>query len=76
MSKFHRLNQLWLLFASLLLELIREPGVLFWGIAFPLLMSLGLGFAFTKKAEVIRKVAVIKVSETTVRDSSAVYSFL
>ncbi len=76
MSKFHRLNQLWLLIFSLFRELIREPGVLFWGIAFPILMSLGLGFAFTKKPEVIRKVAVIKVSETSVRDSSAIYNFL
>ncbi len=76
MSKFHRLNQLWLLIFSLFRELIREPGVLFWGIAFPILMSLGLGFAFTNKPEVIRKVAVIKVSETSVRDSSAIYNFL
>ena len=40
-------------------EMIREPGVLFWGIAFPILMSLGLGFAFTKKTDVIRKVAIV-----------------
>ena len=40
-------------------ELIREPGVLFWGIIFPILMSLGLGVAFTKKKDVITKIAVI-----------------
>jgi len=40
-------------------EMIREPGVLFWGIAFPILMSLGLGVAFTKKTDVIRKVAIV-----------------
>jgi ABC-2 type transport system permease protein len=59
MRRFNRLNQLWQLTASLFREIIREPGVLFWGILFPILMSLGLGIAFTKKADVIRKVAVI-----------------
>jgi ABC-2 type transport system permease protein len=33
------------------------------GILFPILMSLGLGLAFTKKADVTRKVAVINSSE-------------
>jgi len=49
MSRFSRLNQLRLLTLSLLRELIREPGVLFWGIVFPILMTVGLGLAFTKK---------------------------
>ncbi|MEI7724051.1 MAG: ABC transporter permease, partial [Bacteroidota bacterium] len=40
-------------------ELIREPGVLFWGIIFPILMSLGLGVAFTKKKDVVTNIAVI-----------------
>ncbi|MCX6248905.1 MAG: ABC transporter permease [Bacteroidetes bacterium] len=40
-------------------QIIREPGVLFWGIIFPILMSLGLGIAFTKKADVTRDVAWI-----------------
>jgi ABC-2 type transport system permease protein len=40
-------------------EIIREPGVIFWGIAFPILMALGLGIAFTKKGEQVRTVAVI-----------------
>ena len=38
-------------------QIVREPGVLFWGIIFPILMSLGLGIAFTKKADVNRDVA-------------------
>jgi len=76
MSRFSRLNQLWLLTLSLFRELIREPGVLFWGIVFPILMSAGLGMAFTKKADVLRKVAVIREASSTVRDSSAVYNFL
>jgi ABC-2 type transport system permease protein len=55
----NRLKQLWQLISSLFLEIIREPGVLFWGILFPILMSLGLGLAFTKKTDIIRKVAII-----------------
>jgi ABC-2 type transport system permease protein len=59
-------------------EIIREPGVLFWGILFPILMSLGLGIAFTKKADVIRKVAVMNSSGPTgnARDTGIIYSFL
>lgn len=59
MNRWFRLNQLWQLTSALFREIIREPGVLFWGILFPILMSLGLGIAFTKKADIIRKVAVI-----------------
>jgi len=78
MRRFNRLNQLWQLTASLFREIIREPGVLFWGILFPILMSLGLGIAFTKKADVIRKIAVIKPEKSiSVSDSgSALFSFL
>jgi len=76
MSRFPRLRQLWLLTLSLLRELIREPGVLFWGIVFPILMTVGLGLAFTKKADVIRKVAVINEAGSAERDSSVVYNFL
>ena len=59
MNRWLRLDQLWQLTIALFREIIREPAVLFWGILFPILMSLGLGLAFTKKADVIRKVAVI-----------------
>jgi ABC-2 type transport system permease protein len=52
-------NQLFELTSAYFKEIIREPGVLFWGIAFPILMSLGLGIAFTKKPNVERDVAVI-----------------
>jgi ABC-type multidrug transport system permease subunit len=40
-------------------EILREPAVLFWGIGFPILMSLGLGFAFTSKKDVTIRIAVI-----------------
>jgi ABC-2 type transport system permease protein len=65
MTRLFRFNQLWQLIVALFREIIREPGVLFWGILFPILMSLGLGLAFTKKADVTRKVAVIANSEIT-----------
>jgi ABC-2 type transport system permease protein len=63
MNRWIRFKQLWQLISALFLEIIREPGVLFWGILFPILMSLGLGLAFTKKTDVIRKVAIINISE-------------
>jgi ABC-2 type transport system permease protein len=63
MNRLLRINQLWQLIIALFREIIREPGVLFWGILFPILMSLGLGLAFTKKADVIRKVAIINNTE-------------
>lgn len=59
MNRDGRSHQLIQITAALFREIIREPGVLFWGILFPILMSLGLGIAFTKKADVLRKVAVI-----------------
>jgi ABC-type multidrug transport system permease subunit len=59
MNKWLRYNQLWQLIKALFKEISREPGVLFWGILFPILMSLGLGIAFTKKSDVVRKVAVV-----------------
>jgi len=74
MNKIIRLNQLWQLIKALFREIIREPGVLFWGILFPILMSAGLGIAFTKKADVIRKVAVINHSE--ILDTTLLGSFL
>ena len=62
MNNFFRFNQLWQLTSALFREIIREPGVLFWGILFPILMSLGLGLAFTKKADTVRKIAVSRSS--------------
>jgi len=74
----NRFKQLWQLISALFREIIREPGVLFWGILFPILMSLGLGLAFTKKADVIRKVAVINFTVSTPSESenSVVTGFL
>lgn len=63
MNRIFRFRQLWQLTLALFHEIIREPGVLFWGILFPILMSLGLGLAFTKKADMVRKIAVISNSK-------------
>lgn len=78
MNRWFRFNQLWQLTSALFREIIREPGVLFWGILFPILMSLGLGLAFTKKADVIRKVAIINNAERSVAgsDKTVVADFL
>lgn len=40
-------------------ELLREPGVLFWGIGFPVLMAWGLGIAFKGQKETRKEIAVI-----------------
>ena len=60
MSDLFKHKQLFQLLTAHFKETIREPGVLFWGIFFPILMSLGLGIAFTKKANTVRTVAVIE----------------
>lgn len=55
---------MWQLIKANFMELVREPGVLFWGIIFPILMSVGLGAAFSRKADVERKIAVINENIT------------
>ena len=76
MNRMLRLNQLWQLILALFREITREPGVIFWGIIFPILMSLGLGLAFTRKTDVTRKVAVIRYNDTTGLATSEIYKFL
>jgi len=62
MTRFIRREQLAALTAAHFKEITREKGVLFWGIIFPILMALGLGIAFTRKADVVRRVAVVESS--------------
>ena len=78
MNKWLNFTQLWQLTSALFREIIREPGVLFWGILFPILMSLGLGIAFSKKADVLRKVAVINTNGQIIseKDTGIIWSFL
>jgi ABC-2 type transport system permease protein len=76
MNKWIRLNQLRQLTSALFREIIREPGVLFWGILFPILMALGLGLAFSKKTDVIRKVAVVGTEEISKTGNASLANFL
>jgi ABC-2 type transport system permease protein len=73
MNRIFRQNQLWELIRARFWETVREPGVIFWGMIFPMLMSLGLGIAFTNKSDVIRKVAVVRdaAAPATVTDTAA-----
>jgi ABC-type multidrug transport system permease subunit len=54
-------NQLYRLTYSAFLETIREPEVLFWGMIFPVLISIGLGLAFTQNS--VSKFQVMLVGE-------------
>ena len=79
MNKLIRQEQLYQLISTNFKEMIREPGVLFWGIIFPILMSLGLGIAFTKKADMVRNIAVIQSGpqENTINtNTSRISAFL
>jgi len=49
--KLLKSNQLCQLIVCRFFETIREPEVLFWGIVFPVLISIGLGLAFMQKNE-------------------------
>lgn len=56
-------KELWQLIIIHFKELIREPGVIFWGIGFPILMAFGLGIAFTGSPEQRKDVAVINLEQ-------------
>jgi ABC-2 type transport system permease protein len=58
-------NQLFQLILAQFKDTIREPAVLFWGIIFPILMSLGLGVAFTNKSDVIHNLAIVGPTPTS-----------
>lgn len=57
------MRQLQQLISAHFKEFFREPGVLFWTIAFPILMAWGLGIAFTQKGDQVSHIAMIKGSE-------------
>jgi len=52
-------NQLFQLTKTYFLETIREPEVLFWGMVFPVLISIGLGLAFMQTSESKFQVMVV-----------------
>ena len=55
-------KELWQLIVIHVKELIREPGVIFWGIGFPVLMAWGLGIAFSRSAETRTDIAIVSFS--------------
>lgn len=55
-------KELWQLIIIHFKELLREPGVLFWGIGFPILMAWGLGIAFKGSKETRKDIAIINSS--------------
>src|SRR6056297_3682148 len=59
-------------------EVLRQPAVIFWGIVFPILISLGLGLAFTRQAETERRVAVVPpdMQQTAASSGGKVHAFL
>jgi ABC-type multidrug transport system permease subunit len=57
-------NQLYRLCIAQFLETVREPEVLFWGMVFPILISIGLGLAFTQASEVKFRVMVASENAT------------
>ncbi len=64
-------NSLLILTISHLKEFIREPGSMFWSFGFPILMSIGLGLAFSGKKEIMHGVGLIPSAnnkEILVRD--------
>jgi ABC-2 type transport system permease protein len=54
-------------------EFIREPGILFWSIAFPILIAWVLGVAFTRKPETLQTIPLVR---TTGSLSPGLTSFL
>ncbi len=70
MHKFFKNRQLFQLILANFREMFREPGVLFWGIVFPILMSLGLGAAFNTKSDVTRKIGIIGNNDSIAADTT------
>ncbi len=53
-------NQVTQLVGVIYKEFLRNPGIIFWSLFFPLLMAWGLGIAFTKQDQLIRNAAWIQ----------------
>ncbi|MBB3186144.1 ABC transporter permease [Microbacter margulisiae] len=67
-------NQLYQLIKTQFLETIREPSVLFWGIGFPILISIGLGLAFTRSSNTQFHVNVVTSDTHFINSFIAPYS--
>lgn len=66
-------NQLYQLVLTQFLETLREPSVLFWGIVFPVLITIGLGLAFTQTSESKFRIAVVEGQPTQLDTLLSVY---
>jgi len=66
-------NQLYQLVLTQLLETLREPSVLFWGIVFPILITIGLGLAFTQTSESKYRIAIVEGQPTKLDTLLSVY---
>ena len=67
-------TQLYQLTYTFFLETIREPEVLFWGILFPVLISIGLGLAFTQTSESKFHIMVVEENQTELDSLLNVYA--
>src|SRR5512133_308788 len=65
--KKNNLHSLWQLISVNYKEFLREPGMLFWSLAFPVLMAWVLGIAFTKRAESVQTIAVVSSPASVTR---------
>lgn len=61
----HNLRSLWQLISINYKEFVREPGILFWALVFPLAMAWVLGIAFSKKTELIQNIAYVRSEGNT-----------
>ena len=59
MNKHVHIKQFLHLTLAHLKEVMRQPAVLFWGIIFPILLSIGLGMAFTREGATIHNIGFI-----------------
>jgi ABC-2 type transport system permease protein len=76
MNKIVNVRQFAALLVTHIKELIREPEVLFWGILFPVLMTVGLGLAFTQSGEMTRSIAIVLPQSSNLPDGNSIEKFL
>jgi ABC-type multidrug transport system permease subunit len=67
-------NQLYQLTLTQFLETIREPEVLFWGMLFPVLISIGLGLAFVQTSESKFHVMMVEKNPTELDSLLHIYA--
>ena len=67
-------TQLYQLTSTFFLETIREPEVLFWGILFPVLISIGLGLAFSQTSEYKFRIMIVEENKTELDSLLKIYA--